>query len=168
MFAPKLVHTVSFLIINDCYHKYSYLNLHRPSPITTFTEDQALYFAFYTLFSSGSVWFSIFLAIVTATIPDFLIIVIENLKETELFKKLKHDIELTIQLSKINKSSDVISLSLSTSNESNSNYEMINMTPAESTVTSSSRRKSLSPNSVNLRKSNKINVLEGECSTIRL
>jgi hypothetical protein len=96
------------------------------------------------------------------------IIVIENLKETELFKKLKHDVELTIQLSKINKTSDVISLSLSTSNESNSNYEMVNMTPIESEVASSSRRKSVSPNSVNLRKSNKINALEGECSTIRL
>lgn len=56
--------------------------------MTLFTEDQALYFGIFTLFSSGSIWFTIFLSSILAILPDLVLLIIENIVEKVQVDKL--------------------------------------------------------------------------------
>ena len=61
------------------------------SPFTSFTEDQTLYYSFFVLLSSASVWLSIFLAVVTAILPDLCLSLLEDLYEQRK-KRLGRDV----------------------------------------------------------------------------
>jgi hypothetical protein len=58
-------------------------------PLTILTEDQSLYFTYYVLLSSATVWLTILLASVIAIIPDIILSVIEDVRENRLFEKLE-------------------------------------------------------------------------------
>jgi hypothetical protein len=55
-----------------------------------FTENQALYFVYFTAFSSASVWFSMLWCIVVAIIPDILLSVLEHLNEEKKLINFKY------------------------------------------------------------------------------
>ena len=69
-----------------------------PFPLTVFTEHQSLYFEYFTMLSSPSVWLCIILCLIAAIIPDVCLRVIENIKETRSFDKLKDSINETIRV----------------------------------------------------------------------
>jgi hypothetical protein len=69
-----------------------------PFPLTVFTENQSLYFEYFTMLSSPSVWLCIILCLIAAIIPDVCLRVIENIKETRSFDKLKDSINETIRV----------------------------------------------------------------------
>lgn len=51
-----------------------------PSFLTVITDDQNLFWIFYDLFSSGSIWFLMIIIVTTAILPDIIIKIIENLR----------------------------------------------------------------------------------------
>ena len=69
-----------------------------PFPLTVFTENQSLYFEYFTMLSSPSVWLCIILCLIAAIIPDVCLRVIENIKETRSFDKLKDSINETTRV----------------------------------------------------------------------
>lgn len=67
----------------------------RPFPFTLFTENQALYFGIFMLFSSGSIWFTIILSSIMSILPDLVLIIFENLVEkVKVHKFTKKEISL--------------------------------------------------------------------------
>jgi len=60
-----------------------------PSFLSTFTDYQSLYWTYYNLLSNASVWFCLLLSIITAHLPDFILKVSENLKDTERIRKIR-------------------------------------------------------------------------------
>lgn len=59
--------------------------------MTIFTNQQSIYFGFFILFSSGSVWFFIGVATVIAMAPDLIINVLERLAEDTMLSRLMSD-----------------------------------------------------------------------------
>jgi hypothetical protein len=57
--------------------------------MTIFTEQQSIYFSYFVLLSSASVWFFILLGLVVAMTPDIIIRVLENLFEEISLRKLE-------------------------------------------------------------------------------
>jgi hypothetical protein len=53
------------------------------------TDGQSLYWEYYNMFSHGPTWFCFLLIAITSLIPDIIIKVVENLRDTELVRKEK-------------------------------------------------------------------------------
>ena len=59
-------------------------------PFTSFSDDQELYFVFYTIFSSVTVWLAILLAVASALIPDIVLaVIVDDLGEKRLLAHLE-------------------------------------------------------------------------------
>ena len=70
--------------------------------MSSFTDYQSLYWAYYNLLANASVWFCLLLSIVTAILPDFILKVSENLKDTERIRKLRLGELETVKFNTIN------------------------------------------------------------------
>jgi len=70
--------------------------------LSSFTDYQSLYWAYYNLLANASVWFCLLLSIVTAILPDFILKVSENLKDTERIRKLRLGELETVKFNTIN------------------------------------------------------------------
>ncbi len=70
--------------------------------MSSFTDYQSLYWAYYNLLANASVWFCLLLSIVTAILPDFILKVSENLKDTERIRKLRLGEQETVKFNTIN------------------------------------------------------------------
>lgn len=75
------------------FHSKTFVS-NRASFIADFTENQSLYWIYYTLLSSLSVWLCIVGCLVAAIIPDVLLKAIDNLKYAEKIKKLEANTQL--------------------------------------------------------------------------
>ena len=53
------------------------------------TDGQSLYWEYYNMFSHGPMWFCFLLIAITSLIPDIVIKVVENLRDSELVRKEK-------------------------------------------------------------------------------
>lgn len=60
-----------------------------PYPVSSLTDEQNLYWIFYDMFSSVSIWLLIFLCIVTALVPDVLFILYENFSQNRMTRDNK-------------------------------------------------------------------------------
>ncbi len=60
-------------------------------PFTLFTDNQSLYFIYFQLFQSPYAWLTILFTILTAVIPDLVVEVFENVKESEVLDKFKRE-----------------------------------------------------------------------------
>ena len=83
------------LILQFVFHLFA-----RPSALTTFTDYQSLYWIYFNLFSNGPVWFLLFLEVFAAILPDIIIKVLENVRDTELIRKEKRDEQSRIERAK--------------------------------------------------------------------
>lgn len=63
----------------------------RPTFLTSITDSQSLYWVYFELLSSASVWLCIILTVVTALIPDLVMKAIENMQDIELIRRQKQD-----------------------------------------------------------------------------
>lgn len=63
-------------------------SFNRPSPLTSITDDQSLYWEFFDMFTHASIWFCILLAVVCANIPDAILTVFETLFEMRKVNEL--------------------------------------------------------------------------------
>jgi hypothetical protein len=58
--------------------------------LSSITDDQSIYWVYYDMLSTGTVWLTLLLNVVAALIPDLVIIVVENLRDTKKINKHKH------------------------------------------------------------------------------
>ena len=61
----------------------------RPSLLYTFTDQQSLYWVYFNLLSSATVWLTLLFSVLTAIVPDLVIKAAENLRDSEKIKKIK-------------------------------------------------------------------------------
>lgn len=73
-----------------------------PSVFEFFTDNQSLYWIYFDLYSTGPVWFLLLLEVFAAILPDIVIKVLENLRDTELIRKEKRDEQSRIDRAKNN------------------------------------------------------------------
>lgn len=74
-----------------------------PSFLTVLTDDQNLFWIFYNLFSSGSIWFLMIIIVTTAILPDIIIKIIENLR-VSIFLYKENESKIMKKKSMISKS----------------------------------------------------------------
>lgn len=73
--------------------KILFIFFKRPDFLTIFTNQQSIYFAFFVLFSTGSVWFFIVISVSIAMWPDLVIRVLENLAEELKLRQIIDEFE---------------------------------------------------------------------------
>ena len=89
---PDILSVFSYLLSIICFGLVCILSnsiIVTISFVGSFTDEQSLYFIYFVLFTSGSVWLLLLLASITGVIPDFAIKLIDHVRETEKIKKLK-------------------------------------------------------------------------------
>ena len=57
--------------------------------MTTITDGQSLYWSYFHVLDSITVWFTILLVIITSLVPDLIIKILENLRDSELIRKIR-------------------------------------------------------------------------------
>ena len=90
-------------LISVNLNSFTKKNNKRPSLLFTFTDQQSLYWIYFNLFSNASFWFTLFLSVITAIVPDLVIKASENVNDSEQIKKIKQtERELTVNFNKNN------------------------------------------------------------------
>ena len=86
--------------------------------MTIFSDGQNIFWTFFNLFSKKSIWLLLILQVITAILPDLIIKVYENQRDSGLVKKAKRKDEKRLERTKKN------------SNEmTNINYEFDTLKP---------------------------------------
>ena len=68
----------------------NYNQFHRPTFFNYFVASEStLYWEYYNMFSNGPIWFGIILIVVTAMLPDIIIIVITYIRDENKVKQAK-------------------------------------------------------------------------------
>jgi hypothetical protein len=78
---------MKFFIIFFCFLFSEFKIIKRPYPLTLLTDEQFLYWSFFSIFGSITIWWTILLTVVTALLPDVIISLIENIQAQQLIAK---------------------------------------------------------------------------------
>jgi hypothetical protein len=98
--------------------------------LSTITDDQSIYWVYYDMLSTGTVWLTLILNVVAALIPDLVIIVVENLRDTQKINKHKQR-----EFSRLNKDIDTDNENENTNNKNdkvvgNGGFEHVDKQPS--------------------------------------